>query len=256
MIKSLFLFARFALFKKPLFSRQIEIRLSEGVRFKIDYTFGLCRYERFGDRHNCGYYLWLSHCRGKRDVFDIGAHIGLYSIPASKLLRPGGRVYAFEPSVANRRYLRRHCEYNGCRNIVIEPSVVGSETAAEVEFRENPRPDPMNALKAYKNQASYRTVLRPQVSLDDFCSAKNVSPELIKIDVEGAELEVLRGARRILKEGRPLVFLSLHPQRLALLGHTAEEVSRFAAEIGYRIVDVAGNPVNELAFGEYLLIPD
>ena len=110
-VRHSFLFVRYGLFERPFLSPQIDVRM-DGAQFKLDYTFGLHKYEAFGDKHNAGFKHWLECCRGKSVVFDIGAHIGLYALPASQVVGSDGKVYAFEPSSANCRYLKKHIDYN------------------------------------------------------------------------------------------------------------------------------------------------
>ena len=58
-------------------------------------------------------------------VFDVGAHVGFYTVLSSSLAGPAGRVVAFEPLPANLRYLRRHLALNGCANVTVVPICVG-----------------------------------------------------------------------------------------------------------------------------------
>lgn len=255
-VRQSFLFVRYGLFQPPLFSPQIDIRM-DGVRFKLDYTFGLHKYQEFGNKHNAGFRYWLQCCRDKSVVFDIGAHIGLYSLPASQVIGSNGRVYAFEPSQANCQYLQKHIVYNGCKNIVIEPVLVGKESKDAVSFQENPKADAMNAIIVQKNPGLYRNVQRRQIALDDFCYGGQIFPQVMKIDVEGAEVQAIEGARRLLREKHPIVFLSVHPSRIVLLSETVEKLFRLIRELRYTVKDLASGAVcgnaGELKFGEYIL---
>ena len=77
---------------------------------------------------------------------------------------------------------------------------------------------------------------------------------MIKIDVEGAEILMLRGAKQVLARHRPLLFLSVHPSHLEAMGQSVRELEALLREIGYEPHDTGGGPVNDLSFGEYLCV--
>jgi len=79
----------------------------------------------------------------------------------------------------------------------------------------------------------------PQIKLDSYCNKFNVTPDVIKIDVEGAEGEVLRGSRYILETSKPLIFLSLHPTLVPLFGDSKEDLLVFIKQFGYECVLLA-----------------
>lgn len=253
-VRRSYLWVRYGMLQKPFCSPQMEVAIDEEVRFNLDYTFGLHRYDEFGNRHNAGFKDWLKECSGKRIVFDIGAHIGLYAIPASRVIASGGKIYAFEPAVANLKFFRKHLEYNHCANVVVEDALVGEVSRPEVDFAEHPDSDAMNAIVVQKNAHLYTTVQRRQVALDDFCYQRQVFPQVMKIDVEGAEVRVLKGAQRLLREKHPVIFLSIHPSRIRLLGDTLEEMLALAAKAGYTLRGFDGNVPSEIKFGEYKLV--
>ena len=252
-IKQVYAFVVYGLFRKPSLSRQIEIQIGKKISFRLDYFFGSYKYGSFGDRHNAGFKKWIECCKDKLVVFDVGAHIGLYSIPAGKVIKKDGEVYAFEPSTANCRYLRKHIEYNNCRNISVQPFLVGERNQTNVEFFENKIADAMNSLIPGKNLEKYQKVLKSQISLDDFCHRENIFPQVIKIDVEGAELRVLKGAEKMLKKQHPPIFLRVHPKRLVLLNEMINDLKQLIISLGYSIYDSEGNVTGELKFGEYIL---
>lgn len=74
----------------------------------------------------------------------------------------------------------------------------------------------------------------PQVKIDDYCVMAGTTPNVLTLDVEGAELEVLKGAERTLREHRPSVFVSIHPEFIRdMYGQTADDVHAFMAGVGY-----------------------
>lgn len=206
----------------------------QGVfRFSPEYMFrGL---ENFGSGHNGGFAKCIRACEGKLAFLDLGAHIGYYSLPASRVLAPGGKVWAFEPDSRNHRYLQRHIRYNRIENIELANAVVG-DSGESVEFYEHKEGgSPFGGLTVNRKlpKGHFRATKKPQVRLDDFCRERGITPDVVKIDVEGAELAVLRGAARVLRAASPKIFLSLHPSHLESLGQSVAEVLHFLEELGY-----------------------
>lgn len=240
---------------KPFLKRGVRFRMKGAGIYRFDYIFALGEYRNFGNRHNAGFQRWLELCRGKRTVFDIGAHIGLYSIPASTAIDNAGAVYAFEPSTPNRIYLERHMRFNNVGNIKVVPDLAGDHTVESVQFYEADETSPMNSILNTEKREEFKEVQKRQISLDDFCKNENVVPQVIKIDVEGAELNVLKGSEWILKNEAPTIFLSVHPKMLEQLGQSIGELTEFVDAAGYRIYDTAGNETVPARHNEYILIP-
>jgi len=222
--------------------------------FRLDARFAFSDFEHWGEGHNDGFSACIESCRGRRCVLDIGAHIGLVTLPAASVLAPGGRLVAFEPAAANRRLLRRHLALNGLtERVVVECTLVGADSRDEVVLHESGEASGMNSLAA--RAGDYRQVRHRQVRLDDYCEGHGLAPEVIKIDVEGAELGVLEGARRTLRRFRPLVFLSVHPWHLGQLGRSTAELAGLIDELDYDCHTAAGEAVEEFGLREYLLTP-
>jgi FkbM family methyltransferase len=252
-VRKVYLFIRFWIFQPPFFSRQITISVKDQVKFKIDYVFGRHKYEQLGDRHNAGFLRWVDHCRGKSIIFDVGAHVGLYTIPASQVIDKQGKVYAFEPATANCEYLQRHLGYNHCQNVVVESVLVGESLSAGVEFYEHHQADPMNAIAIRDDMTGYQRVSRPQITLDHYCQQKGIFPDVIKMDIEGGELRAFKGAKHLLHYKHPIIFLSVHPERMSLLGDSTAELKAMLREMNYEIHYPDGHKADDLQFGEYLL---
>ena len=156
-----------------------------------------------------------AHVRRGGVVYDVGAHVGFHSVGAACL---GAEVHAFEAVPENARRLRRNAELNAL------PLHVHEAAAWDEEGR-------VGLLAGYDGpeaRVGGSGVVR-SVTLDAFADA-HPDPDLVKLDVEGAELRVLAGARRLVERARPLVLLELHDPRTldavaaALPGYSLEDV--------------------------------
>jgi len=228
---------------------------SMGGTFRFDYNFAFSDFQNWGAGHNNAFKTLLQLCEGKKVIFDLGAHIGLCSLPISKVVEEGGIVYAFEPSEINMHYLSRNIHYSSISNIRLIPFLVGDKNRLDVPFYESDYVAGMNSIVRYKNDGSYKLSNKRQVSIDDFCENNLIVPEVIKIDVEGAEIKVLEGAKNVLKKYRPIIVLSVHPKHLNLLGSSVENLKNIIAGLGYNILDINRQIVYDLGLREYVLEP-
>jgi len=143
--------------------------------------------------------------------YDLGANLGFFSLIAARLVAPQGRVYAFEADPEAARRLTEHVERNDLRNVRVVERVVWSSTGSVAFERADPSLTPDRGCgRAVATQApTERTLTLPSTALDDFVHTEP-PPDLIKCDVEGAEVEVFRGAQRLLADHRPLVECEVH----------------------------------------------
>jgi FkbM family methyltransferase len=161
-------------------------------------------------------------------VLDIGAHHGFYTLLASKRVGPGGRVFAFEPSDRERKALIRHLRINRCRNVTVEGLAVGRENIDAPLFVVQGSQTGCNSLK--KPAADVEGNLRPAsvhvVRLDDWLADRKVGGvHFIKLDVEGGELDVLKGAQMLLTaRPRPTVLAEVQDVRTLPWGYAAKEI--------------------------------
>ncbi|MHB0868224.1 MAG: FkbM family methyltransferase [Chloroflexota bacterium] len=132
--------------------------------------------------------------------FDVGANVGYYSFVASQLVGETGRVHSFEPIGENASAIRQVVERNGLRNIVLNETAVGAAAGA-ITLYAAPWAKLGNSGGASRRPHGDRVqpVELPLVSLDDYVSRLEIgSVRLVKIDVEGMELEVLKGMNALL----------------------------------------------------------
>jgi FkbM family methyltransferase len=168
-------------------------------------------------------------------VLDVGAHHGLYTLLASKRVGRGGRVIAFEPSWRERRRLARHLRINRCGNVQVQKCALG-DCAGEADlYLVEGEQDWCNSLRA-PDVGERTSKVRVEVRrLDDVLEGMNwPRVDFIKVDVEGAELSFLRGAREMLRRDvRPAILVEVQDVRTAPWGYEAREIVRFLADAGY-----------------------
>ena len=151
--------------------------------------------------------------------FDVGAHVGLYSLIASRLVGTRGNVVAFEPDPRNSQLLREHATRNGLCNISVA-EVAAWRSNGKLFFLRGGRKLTGNSsrrgtvVEAPSPDTIGDVITIQAVSLDQFAE-RGYSPTLIKIDVEGAECEVLKGAERLLAEMKPTLICEVHHAQAA-----------------------------------------
>jgi FkbM family methyltransferase len=155
-------------------------------------------------------------------AIDAGANVGAYALAFGRWVGERGRVHAFEPSPLAFDGLRRHISLNRLGATVIPHRHALSDRVGDLVLRDDGHHGTTRGWLSGDPPASRRTV--PATTLDAFCAASAIRPKLIKIDVEGAELAVLRGARDVIREcGSTLaLFAELHPAVWAESGQTRE----------------------------------
>lgn len=156
--------------------------------------------------------------------FDVGANVGFYTLLGSRLVRSIGQVVAFEPMPRNLAFLYRHVRLNRADNVTILPLACADTLATELFIAgENHALGRLEGRNGEAGGSSPRSsgMLVATISLDVAAEKLGLRPDVIKIDVEGAELRVLEGAANILAQVRPAIFLSVHSDRLrdACLAH-------------------------------------
>jgi FkbM family methyltransferase len=134
--------------------------------------------------------------------YDIGANVGFYSLLAARLV-PSGKIYAFEPLPSNLCYLRRHLELNQTSNVEVFDLAI-SDQVGTAFFEEA-------ACRLMGRLAREGTLGVHTATLDSLVLQERIAPpSVVKMDIEGAELLVLRGASDCIQRYRPVIFLATH----------------------------------------------
>jgi FkbM family methyltransferase len=145
------------------------------------------------------------HCRPGEVAFDVGANAGALAMMMSRLVGPRGIVLAFEASpriIAKTHYNLVHA---GCANVTLFHKAVWHSSGALVNIAAGSHLN--DRIEAASTGMAVRTV-----ALDDLAAAGDFRPAFIKMDIEGAELDALRGMPRLLREVRPALVLEQSPE--------------------------------------------
>jgi FkbM family methyltransferase len=170
-------------------------------------------------------------------AIDVGAHIGFFTMHMAAAVGSGGTVYAFEPLDANADLLERSIAENRFDDrIVFQRAAAGASSGtATLTFPV----ETLNSGGAYllrKGTAALAgnvEITVPVVALDDLALKRPV--RFIKMDVEGAEPQVVHGAARLLNQDRPPILSELHPTQLERAsGTTADQFLDRLRAFGYR----------------------
>ena len=164
-------------------------------------------------------------------VYDVGAHVGLYTLLSSGAVRADGHVYAFEPFARNLEYLRRHIALNHLSNCTVVDAAI-SDATAEHYFE----PTEHDSAGHLSSAGSVRV---RTVSLDDFVfgSEGHRAPTVMKINAEGAEMDVFEGGRRTIAKFMPTIFLSTHSDEIN------RQCTGFLESMGYSLEHIATDKI-------------
>jgi FkbM family methyltransferase len=164
--------------------------------------------------------------------YDLGANIGLFSMLAARIVGPTGRVFGFEPNGEVASRLRRNVARNGFANVtVVQKGVWSSSCENKLSAADPSSPDHGTGMLFALAEPRSATMVEC-VALDDFAQTAP-PPDAIKCDVEGAEVEVLRGAANLLTTRRPWILCEVHSK--ANDGECREILRR--SEYNFDVVD-------------------
>jgi FkbM family methyltransferase len=164
---------------------------------------------------------FIRSCLSRGSVFiDVGANIGYYTLVASKLVGSSGRIHAIEPVPSTAAILRANIKLNNCSNVFVHDVAAWSSKGKLV----------LRIPKSWYGSASFlcngMSVTVNATTLDELLQSED-SVSCMKIDVEGAELEVLRGAKNILQKTKYLILE---------LSYNVNEILRKLQEAGFKCI--------------------
>jgi FkbM family methyltransferase len=175
------------------------------------------------------------------NVLDVGANLGLFALMMAKKIKygPTGWVHAFEPSPTSRRDLTRMLACNQVSNVSVQ-AMAASDRCGKAVFNdiqtENVTREASHLIECgcqgFTTPLPQDRIEVDTIDLDTFTERNLIYPQLIKIDVEGAEFLVLEGARRCIERHRPLLVIEIHPNEAGEFD--SERLHKYLDQYGYR----------------------
>jgi FkbM family methyltransferase len=228
---------------EPLLSRigvlqPVRIEVDPGVSLLLDPAEDVARTILISRQGNWEPEVWaaISSGLGEGAVFvDVGAHLGYDSLKAARLVGEKGRVVAFEPNPNTLMLLRSNIEASQARNIIVQPVACTDSEQTLTLFDSTPGG---NSGSSSLSQANAGVLTRPYTvrgrPIDDVVSELGLARvDVLKADVEGAELMVLRGAAQTLRRFHPKLILEVVPRQLNNMNASVEELEAFVNNLGY-----------------------
>lgn len=195
-------------------------------------------YEARGRFDQADYSLLARLAARHRCIFDVGANVGLTALTFAATQPDAGLVYAFEASEAACLVIRENAILNGYADrIRIINALVAEESGSVVELHWNYVAG--NASMMYDAPSGTRSIplSKATLALDDFVDSTGIAPDLVKIDVEGAEARVVAGLSKTLQRHRPTLFIELHAWPGMTLESNAQQIEAIISECGYEMTD-------------------
>lgn len=183
---------------------------------------------RFGAHQGSELSIALDCVRPGDAIVDVGAHVGTFSVPLAQRVGEAGRVTAFEGAADTYSLLLRNLEANGCANVDPVHAVVSSEAGGS--FR---KADPEAPAGSTHFEPADEGGGVTAVTLDQWRQGAPRPVRFIKLDIEGHELDALRGAERLLREDRPIVLLEISRSQLRRRGSSLRDLDRVLS--GYHL---------------------
>jgi FkbM family methyltransferase len=211
------------------FPSDVRLRLDLRESLQRDFYFGL--YDRFE--------LELMSRNLSGDFVDVGAHVGMYAIRAARELRGRGRVLAFEPNPAARSQLEDNVALNGCDNVLVLAAAAGA-AAGRATLHVPASADPSFSSLEGERFAEGEPVDVEVTTVDAAVREHGLRPSFVKVDVEGLEVDVVRGMSETVAEFRPVLLVEVNEQ-------SAPEVQRSLP--GYRGARVTRRGLSALTGG-------
>jgi FkbM family methyltransferase len=179
----------------------------------------------------------LSTCLKPGDTFyDIGANVGFFTVIAAKLVGSVGKVYAFEPDKHNAAAVRHNVKLNNFNNISVwEKAVADTSGKGELLLARYSGGHTLSVIDRPRDLAGSTTV--KVVSIDDLIEQQQLTPPtVVKIDVEGAEIEVLWGMLQTIKKYQPTIIYEVDAAKRDSFKQKNESIEALIHSLDYKIV--------------------
>ncbi len=193
--------------------------------------------------------FFFTNTKAGDTVLDFGAHIGLFAAMAAKAVGNNGKVYAFEPSPSTNELLKKTVQINNASGIINTfQKAVGGSVGKTTFFVSEGQADNANSLVNYKEDRPFHGIEIDVTTIDTFVKDQQlIKIDFIKIDVEGAEYDAMKGAMETFRTFRPKAILAIHPEPVKAKGDSLGAIYDLVKELNYKAL-YEDSPISREAF--------
>lgn len=194
-------------------------------------------------------------CKKGNVVIDVGANVGSHTLPMAKLVGENGKVYAFEPVPWAVKKLKQNLSLNMFTNIILETIALSDESGEmDMKFRASFKIGSASGvgLEGKIDESWWGECEQVKVhmeTLDNYVSRHNIDRiDLVKLDVDGFEGKVIRGAMSVLARFKPILIMEVAPAWVEMRGDKIQEVLNSIEKMGYKFYkEIDFSPITNLS---------
>ncbi len=183
--------------------------------------------------------LLANLCVNADTLFDIGGNIGIIAMILAKKMKPGTTIYSFEPAPLSFKYLEDSARVQKGNARIIPVNYAVSNNNDKLYFT-NDGNSCTNHISAANEKG---TISIDSVTIDAFCETNKVVPQVMKIDIEGAEYWALEGMQKTLRNNDCTVLVEIHQGYLESNGIDNHKFGKLIDTIGYKVFNTVGDEI-------------
>jgi FkbM family methyltransferase len=217
-----------------------------GYKMKLNVSYRMAALVYWRGAHEWApIYLLKNTLKPGMNFYDVGANMGEFTLLAANAVGENGKVFSFEPMSEMFGLLQHNIALNnfqnrvGLFNIALSDKKGEADLFAATEVNEvGSHEDGLHTLYGTKERSVFLQKIQLE-KLDELFTEKNLSkPDVLKVDVEGAELFVLKGAEAILKKYQPKIILEFNSETSEAAGYTQQDLLSFLKPLGYQFYEI------------------
>ena len=246
--KKIFLATILSKFLILLFQKKKFIVSRNGIKYKIYLDEGVDLGIFLGIKNEKKLFNIREYLNPKKkfDIIDIGSNIGSVTLPLANTFK-NSKIYSIEPTVFAFKKLRENINLNPKlkKRIKIFNYFI-SQKKKKIRFVHSSWKLNYNDKKHEIHKGTLKETSNKTISLDSLFKKNKTPIKLIKIDVDGYELDVLKSAEKLLKKEKPIIYFELAPYLYKEMGYTLDHLNRFTKKMGYHFYDENFKPVLDI----------
>ena len=182
----------------------------------------------------------------KFDIIDIGSNIGSVTLPLANIFK-NSKIYSIEPTIYAFEKLKENIKLNPeLRKRIKIFNYFISQKKKKIKFVHSSWRLDFHDKKHGIHRGILKETSNKAISLDNLLKKNKTPIKLIKIDVDGYELEVLKSAEKLLKKEKPIIYFELAPYLYKEMGYTLDHLNKFVKKMGYTFYDENFKPVFDI----------